>query len=164
MSPSDQARARIDALALRAHPEGGHYREIHRSRERVRTADGRERVAMTVIHFLLEAGQHSRWHEVRSDEQWTFVEGAPLDLVVLEPDADAVRRTVLGHGHGEVATTVVPAGAWQAARTSPASPGHALVVCTVAPGFEFADFRMLADVPGARARLERVAPELVGLL
>jgi predicted cupin superfamily sugar epimerase len=167
MNPSEQARARIDALALRAHPEGGHFREIHRSRERVRTADGRERVAMTVIHFLLEAGQHSRWHEVRSDEQWTFVEGATLELFVLEPGAGAVRRSVLGHGQGEVATTVVPAGAWQAARASTASPastGHALVVCTVAPGFEFADFRMLADVPGARARLERVAPELVGLL
>jgi predicted cupin superfamily sugar epimerase len=161
VSSAARARERIDALALRAHPEGGHYREIHRSRERVRTADGRERVAMTVIHFLLEAGQHSRWHEVRSDEQWTFVEGAPLELLVLEPGAHAVRRVALGHGRGEVASAVVPAGAWQAAR---ASSGYALVVCTVAPGFEFADFRMLAEAPGARERIASVAPELVALL
>ena len=160
MESSEQVRRRIEELGLSAHPEGGFYREFFRSRERVTSADGRERTAMTAIHFLLEAGGHSRWHAVRSDEQWTFVEGAGLELFVLEVGAGAVRRIALGHGPGAVASAVVPASAWQAAR---AGAGHALVVCTVAPGFEFADFRMLADERGARERIERVAPDLIAL-
>lgn len=161
MNPAEEARRRIGELGLSAHPEGGFYREIFRSREHVTTADRRERTAMTVIHFLLEAGGHSRWHTVRSDEQWTFVEGAGLELFVLEVGAESVRRIALGHGPGAVASAVVPAGAWQAARVG---AGYALVVCTVAPGFEFADFRMIAEEERARERIERVAPDLVALL
>lgn len=157
MQPHDVG-GRIEELGLHAHPEGGHFRELHRSAQRVRTADGRERAALTVIHFLLEAGRHSRWHAVRSDEQWTFVEGAPLELFVLADGAHAVRRIVLGPGAS--ATAVVPAGAWQAAR---AGAEYALVLCSVAPGFEYADFRMLADAPEARERIQRIAPELADL-
>ena len=160
-SSPERVRERIERLGLVPHPEGGFYREFFRSRERVVTADGRERTAMTAIHFLLEPGGHSRWHAVRSEEQWTFVEGAGLELFVLEPGAHGVQRIALGHGPGATASAVVPAGAWQAAR---AGASHALVVCTVAPGFEFADFRMIAEERGARERLERVAPDLVALL
>jgi len=154
---------RIERLALAPHPEGGWFREVFRSPARVVPADGRgERAALTVIHFLLPAGAHSRWHEVRSDEQWTFLEGAPLELFVLAPDARAATRIVLGPlAEGCVPTHVVPAGAWQAAR---ATGAHALVTCTVGPGFDFADFRMLADSSAARARLEAVAPALAALL
>jgi predicted cupin superfamily sugar epimerase len=161
MATARTARAWIAELGLVAHPEGGLFREFFRSVERVRTADGRERSAMTAIHFLLEPRGHSRWHEVRSDEQWTFVDGAPLELFLLAPDADDVRRIMLGRGAGEVPSALVPAGTWQAAR---AGVEHALVVCTVAPGFEFADFRLLADAVGARERIERAAPELLTLL
>lgn len=156
-------RERIERLALAPHPEGGFYREVFRSAERVTPADGRsERAALTVIHFLLPAGAHSRWHEVRSDEQWTFLEGEPLELFVLERDARAVRRIVLGplDARGSP-TAIVPAGAWQAAR----APGlYSLVTCTVGPGFDFADFRLLAEDPRARARIGAVAPELSVLL
>jgi predicted cupin superfamily sugar epimerase len=38
----------------------------------------------------------------------------------------------------------VPARYWQAARSS---GDYSLVTCTVGPGFDFADFRMLADAP-----------------
>jgi predicted cupin superfamily sugar epimerase len=72
-----------------------------------------------------------------------------------------VRRLVLGHGAGALSTAVVPAGTWQAAR---AGRAHALVVCTVAPGIEYDDFRLLRDVAGARERIERLAPELAELL
>ena len=108
MDDAAAARRRIDELGLSAHPEGGFYREIFRSRARVETEDGRERTALTVIHFLLEAGGHSRWHAVRSDEQWTFVEGAGLELFVLETEANDVRRIALGRGPGAAASAVVP--------------------------------------------------------
>lgn len=163
MSLPAHVRERIERLALAPHPEGGWFREVFRSAERVLPADGRgERAALTVIHFLLPAGAHSRWHAVRSDEQWTFLEGAPLELFVLVPDARVVARIVLGPlASGCTPTHVVPAGAWQAAR---ATGAHALVTCTVGPGFDFADFRMLADSSAARARIAALAPELGELL
>lgn len=158
-----RALERIARLRLEAHPEGGFFREFFRSSERVSPADERgSRAALTAIHFLLPAGAHSRWHEVRSDEQWTFLEGEPLELFVLEPGAREVQRVPLGPlSEGSVPTFVVPAGAWQAAR---ATGLFALVTSTVGPGFDFADFRLLADVPPARHRLIELAPELAGLL
>lgn len=163
MATDPLMRERILRLGLGPHPEGGFYREFFRSAERVAPADGRgERAALTAIHFLLPAGTHSRWHEVRSDEQWTFLEGAPLELFVLEAGAHAARRVVLGPlSAGSVPTCVVSAGAWQAAR---ATGLFALVTCTVGPGFDFADFRLLAESPEDRARIERLAPELAELL
>jgi hypothetical protein len=163
MSLHPRVLERIERLALAPHPEGGFYREFFRSTERVTPADGRgERAALTSIHFLLPAGAHSRWHEVRSDEQWTFLEGDPLELFVLERRARVVRRVALGPLSASCTPSfVVPAGAWQAAR---AIGLHALVTCTVGPGFDFADFRLLSASPQARSRIAELAPELARLL
>ena len=163
MSLHPRVRERIERLELAPHPEGGFYREFFRSTERVTPSDGRgERAALTAIHFLLPGGAHSRWHEVRSDEQWTFLEGERLELFVLESGARGVRRVGLGPlADACVPSAVVPAGAWQAAR---ATGLYGLVACTVGPGFDFADFRLVGDDPAARARLAALAPELAGLL
>jgi predicted cupin superfamily sugar epimerase len=158
-----RVREKIERLELAPHPEGGFYREFFRSAELVVPPDGRgERAALTAIHFLLPAGAHSRWHAVRSDEQWTFLEGDPLELLVLEPGARAVRSVVLGpHSETSVPSFVVPSGAWQAARPTGT---YALVTCTVGPGFDFADFQLLAESSTARRRMAELAPELVDLL
>jgi hypothetical protein len=163
MSPHPRVRELVERLGLAPHPEGGFYREHFRSAGRVTPTDGRgERAALTAIHFLLPGGAHSRWHEVRSDEQWTFLEGEPLELFVLDARARSVRRVVLGPlSESCVPTFVVPAGAWQAAR---ATGLYTLVTCTVGPGFDFADFRLLADDPRDRRRLAELAPELAALL
>lgn len=142
-----RAQELITHLNLRPHPEGGHYREIHRSRLGVDPADGRpRRDALTVIHFLLTRGEFSRWHAVTSDEQWQFVEGDDLLLLVCDPEFRAVSEQKVSRDPVAVerSTYVVPARYWQAARSS---GDYSLVTCTVGPGFDFADFRMLADDP-----------------
>ncbi len=158
-----RAAALVAELGLRSHPEGGFFREVFRSPHAVAPEDGRGgRAALTVIHFLLPAGQASRWHAVRSDEQWTFLEGDPIELLVVEPATGALRRHLLGpSGDGRAATAVVPAGHWQAARPTGA---YGLATCTVGPGFDFADFRMLADDARDSDRLRRLRPELAELL
>ena len=141
----------VDALALETHPEGGFYREVFRSSQTVRPTDGRpERAGLTTIYFLLVDGGHSRWHRVASDEAWHFYEGAPLDLWVADAEATAVETHRLGPlGDAAAPVRVVPAGAWQAARTTGA---YTLVGCTVGPGFDFSDFELLApDAPLADA-------------
>lgn len=127
-----RAQELIDTLGLEPHPEGGWYRQIYKSAERVtRHADGRERSALTTIYFLLVEGTWSRWHRVESDEVWHFYEGDALELSIRD------RETVTLDANNRV--YVVPARAWQTARPLGA---YTLVGCTVGPGFEFEDFEM----------------------
>jgi predicted cupin superfamily sugar epimerase len=153
----------IRTLALAPHPEGGYFREVFRSAERVQPTDGRTwRSALTTIFFLLAEGQASRWHAVASDEIWHLYEGGPLELLVASPDAARVERTLLGAASNAVLPTyTVAARCWQAAR--PVGP-YVLAGCSVGPGFEFADFRMLADDPHAASALRATAPDLTTLL
>ncbi len=149
----------IHTLALRPHPEGGHFAEVFKSPHRVQPAAGPDRSALTFIYFLLAQGERSRWHRVAADEVWHYYEGDSLELVWEEESA--VRRVQLGPvAMGREPVAVVPAGAWQAARTHGA---YTLVGCTVAPGFEFADFELLADVPAEAARVRARYPDLADL-
>jgi predicted cupin superfamily sugar epimerase len=124
----------------------------------VQPDDGRgPRAALTVIYFLLPAGALSRWHRVRSDEVWQHCEGAPLELLQMPPDGWRLDRTLLGSLPAHEPMHVVPAQWWQAARTL---GEYTLVSCTVAPGFEFNDFELLADQPTLAAEVGRVLPEV----
>lgn len=131
----------VELLGLRPHPEGGFYRETFRSPLLLTLPDGRIRAASTAIHFLLPSGAHSAFHRVAADEAWHHYAGAPLELVTIDAEG-TVGRVLLGSNPavGEQPQHVVPSGVWQAAR--PVGEGFALVGCTVAPGFDFADFEM----------------------
>lgn len=150
-------------LGLLPHPEGGRYRQLFRSATNV-TVPGRgvERAALTSILFLLARGEVSRWHRVLSDEAWHFHEGEPLELLLVDAGFAGVTRHVLGRAsEGFEPLAVVPAGAWQAARPL---GEHALVACDVGPGFDFADFVLLDDVPEDAAHLRERFADLAGLL
>jgi predicted cupin superfamily sugar epimerase len=153
----------IRRLGLQPHPEGGFYREIYRSVRRVQPFDDRpSRKALTLIYFLLVDGGTSRWHRVASDEAWTWVEGDALELFELDAALSGSARTVLGPpGEAVDAAAVIPAGHWQAARTTGA---YTLVTCAVAPGFEFADFTMLSDEPDRADEVRRRFPDLSFLI
>jgi len=154
----------IARLELHPHPEGGFYREVFRSATAVSPADGRgPRAALTTIYFLLPEGCVSRWHRVRSDEVWHFYEGGPLELLEL----DAANRDLSRHRLAPVGGTAgapvctIRAGMWQAARPL---ADYALVGCTVAPGFDFADFHLLADDAEFASVVRAEWPELAELL
>jgi predicted cupin superfamily sugar epimerase len=147
----------VRLLGLAPHPEGGAYRETWRSG----AAPG-DRSAATTIYFLLDRGEQSRWHRVDADEVWTHLEGGPLELWVWSGEG-APERRILGpvDGDGSRPVAVVPAGSWQAARP-PA--GYVLSGCTVAPGFEFRGFSLMADQPEPAARLRERYPDLGALI
>lgn len=133
--PSLDAAGVCERLGLSPHPEGGHYRETWRDRP----ADG-GRGAATSILFLLAAGESSRWHRVDAAEIWLWQAGAPLLLGVREAGAgQKAPRLGPDLAAGEILQAVVPAGAWQEARSLGA---WSLVSCIVAPAFEFAGFEM----------------------
>jgi uncharacterized protein len=134
-----------EQLDLQPHPEGGWFRETWRSEVSFRPAGyAGDRRAATAIYFLLCPGEESAWHVVRSDELWLWHRGGPLALR-LGGTADRPAQTgvvMLGGAisEGEQPQAVVPGGTWQ--RAAPAGAEPVLVSCVVAPGFEFADFRL----------------------
>lgn len=155
------ARELVGKLSLLPHPEGGWYREIYRSRERVQTRRGL-RSAVTTIHYLLEREQVSRWHVVEADEVWHFYGGAALELIAYDPATRRLERHVLGDVHGGNETVaVIPAHVWQAAR---GLGEYSLVGCTVGPGFEFEDFRFVGALAGHAAHFTGELAQYASLL
>ncbi|NCG21475.1 MAG: hypothetical protein GWP91_20885 [Rhodobacterales bacterium] len=128
----------VENLNLSPHPEGGFYREIHRAVQQVQVGN-QVRSASSSIYFLLPAGQFSAWHVVRSDEQWHHYAGSPLELHLLTNGTHQVVTIGSDLAQGQLPQAMVPADVIQAARPV---GGWALLGCTVAPGFDFADFRM----------------------
>jgi predicted cupin superfamily sugar epimerase len=157
---ADQLIARYD---LAPHPEGGWYRRIYTSVLPV-TAGQRQRPAVTSILYLLRAGEVSRWHRVRSDELWHFYGGAPLVLLCADAACETLRTLQLGPPPGELPMQPIAAGCWQAARCLGGAADYSLVGCSVAPGFTFDDFALLADVPDAAAQLRARWPQHGDLL
>jgi 2-hydroxychromene-2-carboxylate isomerase/predicted cupin superfamily sugar epimerase len=160
---ADRAGTLIRRLGLRPHPEGGHYREIFRSDAWVTPGDGRgRRAGLTAIHFLLRRGEWSRWHRVLSDEAWHLEEGDGLDLLLMPADLGRVERVRLAPAAaGGRPAHVVPAGFWQATRPFGA---YGLAACDVGPGFEFADFALMADDDAVAAAVRGHFSEWAGLI
>lgn len=130
----DEADTIIAALGLSAHPEGGHFVETWRSPE------DRGRGDVTAIYYLLRAGEESHWHRVDAVEIWHYYAGAPLALRIAE-NGRPIDQHRLGAdlATGERPQAVVPAGAWQSARSL---GDWTLVGCTVAPAFRFEGFEL----------------------
>lgn len=128
----------IAALSLLPHPEGGHFRETFRDRG----GDG-GRSLSTAIYYLLRAGEVSHWHRVDAAEVWHWYAGAPLALSQFLDGGEVITQT-LGNAmsEGQQPQIVVPAHAWQSARSL---GDWTLVGCTVAPGFEFAGFELASE-------------------
>lgn len=149
MATSEQLK---NALGLQPHPEGGFFRETYRASEML--AQGAlgahhsgPRNASTAILFLVTAGSFSALHRIASDEVWHFYDGHPLEVVSIdEEEVLHIARLGMNLLAGEVPQYVVPRGRWFGSRlAAPHAPdAYALVGCTVAPGFDFADFE-LAD-------------------
>ena len=127
----------IFTLGLERHPEGGWFAQTFSDADT--GSDGRPR--STAIYYLLEGSDVSHWHRIDAVEVWHFYTGAPLALSL--SDGVSVDTHTLGSAleTGQRPQLVVPARAWQSARSLGA---WTLLGCTVAPGFRFSGFE-LAD-------------------
>jgi uncharacterized protein len=162
-----EARGWIKRLQLCRHPEGGFFRETYRSEERIAGEHlplrfHGERAFSTAIYFLLEREDFSALHTIEQDEVWHFYDGSSLTVHIIDPDGT---HTALKLGRnfeeGEQLQGVVKAGQlFGAVVNDPCS--YALVGCTVAPGFDFADFHLAgreelcARFPQHRMLIERL--------
>ena len=107
-------------------------------------AFGGSRNISTAIYYLLEEGDFSAFHKIKSDECWHFYTGGTL-LVHMIDHSGSYKVIKLGGDitDGEVFQFVVPANTWFASEPA-LNVAFSLVGCTVAPGFDFDDFKMAA--------------------
>jgi len=149
---------------LQPHPEGGYFRETYRSNA-VLTAQalpvryGGDRAFGTAIYYLLTPDTFSVMHRLSTDEVYHFYLGDAVEMLLLRPDGTS-QQLVLGHDltAGEHVQFVVPRMWWQGCRVRHGGK-FALLGCTMAPGFDFADFE-----EGKRAELEPAYPDAKELI
>ncbi len=168
--PVGPARKVIAQLGMEKIPvEGAWFKVTYGSSDHLPAAAlparyGSPRVAGTAIYALVTREDFSAMHRLKTDEIWHFYAGDPIELLLLYPEGRH-ETVILGAdlAAGQQPQFTVPAGAWMGARPVKATAeAYALFGCTMAPGFDYADFE-----PGYRDELQRAYParrELIGQL
>ncbi len=142
-----KAQEWIENLQLKAHPEGGFFREIYRSDERIaadalpgRFKEGRK--FATSIYYLLDKKDISAFHKIKQDEIWHHYDGKGCEVFIIFKDGSLIVKKlgldVENDCHPQI---VVPRNTWFAARNLD-EESFSLMGCTVAPGFEFDDMEL----------------------
>jgi len=137
----------IHQFNLKPHPEGGWYAQTYKSSEWIPAHAlparfGGDRFFSTAIYFLLEQGNFSAFHRIKSDECWHFYAGDPLEIYILAENG-TLETITMGNDplRNQLFQFVVPAGCWFASRPA-AGSRFSFTGCTVAPGFDFEDFEL----------------------
>ena len=143
--PTRDSNYWIQNLNLQAHPEGGWFKETYRSKETIDEEALPERFPgnrnfSTAIYYLLEKGNFSALHRIKSDELWHFYDGESLEIIEITPSGELTKHILgLDTDVGTLPQITIPAGSWFAARPL---GSYTLAGCTVSPGFDFNDFEM----------------------
>jgi len=142
-----KAQQWISNLKLVAHPEGGYFSEVYRSEETISENCLNKRYSVshsisTSIYFLLKENDFSAFHRIKSDEIWHFYDGLTIQTYLIFPDGNfEIKKLGLNFEQNELPQVVIPKNVWFAAKPI-SENGYTLVGCTVAPGFDFADFEL----------------------
>ena len=159
MQSERKAEYWIEKLNLTVHLEGGFFAPAFRAREQIERHGlperfTKNRAMVSSIYYLLKKGQFSAFHRLKSVEIWSFFEGDPLLITILDRHGDLIGR-MLGRNvdSGESLQVAIEAGNWFAAEHR--GPGDfTLVGCVVAPGFEYDDMEI-----ARRAELQAKYPQ-----
>ena len=140
-----KAEQYIKQLQLKKHPEGGYYKEVYRSGERILPTHLPKRYKSsrnfsTSIYFLLEGRQFSSFHLLQSDELWHFYDGWKVLLYVINKEGELVTKKLGKDKDCQLQLTIEKQN-WFAAELED-KKSFALFGCTVSPGFEFDDFEL----------------------
>jgi len=149
----------IEKLKLLPHPEGGFYKETYRSDEIINRVHLPQRFKghrniSTSIFYLIQHGQFSKLHRIKSDEMWHFYDGCGLIIYSINKNGKLTENKLgINAEEGECPQILINAGDWFGAKVSK-QDSYCLSGCTVSPGFHFEDFEM-----GNREELINLFPE-----
>jgi hypothetical protein len=127
--------------------EGGFFIETYRAADVLKkgilsAGVSGDRNLSSVILYLLTAKTISLMHRLKYDEMFHFYFGNPVTMLQLHPDGSNEIVT-LGHDilSEQKVQVLVPKGTWQGAFIQPGGK-FSLMGCSVAPGFDEADFEL----------------------
>jgi predicted cupin superfamily sugar epimerase len=149
----------IKLFSLKPLPnEGGYYIETYRATEKTSDLPAGYKGARnfsTAILYLITPQSFSKLHRVKSDEIFHFYLGDAVEMLKITENGKA-ETEILGINllNGQKPQTIVHRNLWQGTKLT-AGGKFALLGCTVAPGFEFADYQH-----GNRADLIKQFPHL----
>jgi predicted cupin superfamily sugar epimerase len=116
--------------------EGGYYRESYRA-----VGKTGDRNYSTAIYYLITPLEFSALHHIPHDELFHFYLGDPVEMIQIDPQGK-LKKMILGPEilKGQQLQITIPGESWQGARVIEGG-SWALLGTTVAPGFEFRDFK-----------------------
>jgi len=137
----------VKKLNMTEHPEGGYYSVEYVSPHKITdepldvSFEGTRALASS-IYFLIEEGNVSNFHRLKSDEIWYYHDGEPLTIAVID-DKGHYHSLELGldFEKGQRPQVLVPAGTIFG---SYPKSGYSLVSCMVSYAFEFEDFELFS--------------------
>ena len=140
----------IELLGLKPHPTCGFVAETYRAKERIPdealpTVYGGSRPFASVLYFMVTARASIRLHRIRSDQIYHHYMGAPLEVLLLYPDATGDVKVVGPDlAAGMRPQLLIPGGTFHTSRlpTGSASTAFALLGTTEWPGFEPPDLEL----------------------
>lgn len=91
---------------------------------------------VSVIYYLLQGEEISRWHQLKSNEIWTYHDGGTLEMTLGGTGNWPKAEATLAIGP-DCPVGVVPAGVWQTTRIKEGD--FVLVSCVVSPAFRDED-------------------------
>ena len=146
------ARELIELLGMVPHEEGGWYAFVTSSGVSIPggTVPGiaGPRDSCSIIYYLLQKGEISRWHQLRASEVWAWHMGGSLEMTLGGTGDKPCPEGTLSLGprlrEGEQFQILAPADQWQTTRL--VDGDFALVSCVVAPAFHEEDC-LLPDNP-----------------
>lgn len=136
----------IKHLSMIPHQEGGFFKECFVSKENIQTGgltteSEASKKLWTSIYFLLNDGEVSNFHRLKSDEMWYYHSGSSLTIYMISPDGELIIEELgLDIENGEKPQILVPKGYIFGSAMN--KSGYSLVGCMVSPGFEFKDFEL----------------------
>ncbi len=168
MKSSCNAQYWIEKLNMTEHPEGGFFAPAFRASEQI-SRDGLpdrfagNRAIVSSIYYLLKKGQFSTFHRLKSVEIWSFFEGDPLTIHVLDMHGALIeKRLGRNFNSGESFQVAIEPGSWFAAEHRGGAAEFTLIGCVVAAGFEYEDMEtasraeLLARYPQHSEIIERL--------
>lgn len=127
----------IKNLNMTPHVEGGYFKESFISKDETR----KDKKLWSSIYFLLETGEVSNFHRLKSDELWYYHDGEALTIYMITPEGELI-TSQLGKNieNGETPQVLVPKGCIFGSAMN--NDGYALVGCMVSPAFEYEEFEL----------------------
>lgn len=131
----------IQKLDMTPHIEGGYYKECLLSTDPVQREGISSKTLWSSIYFLLQTGEVSHFHRLKSDEIWYFHSGMPLTIYMISPEGELICKQLgLDISKGESPQVLVPKGYIFGSALN--EDGYSLVGCMVAPSFSYEDFEL----------------------